>query len=85
MKHPDVYECVVFGAADDHWGERVEAAVQLRDGAAASADDIIAHAKDQLGSVKAPKAVYLVDDLPRSAVGKVLRREIRERFSPLSN
>jgi acyl-CoA synthetase (AMP-forming)/AMP-acid ligase II len=81
VRHPDVYECVVFGAADDHWGERVEAAVQLRDGATANADDIIAHAKDQLGSVKAPKAVHLVDDLPRSAVGKVLRREVREKFS----
>jgi acyl-CoA synthetase (AMP-forming)/AMP-acid ligase II len=85
VRHPDIYECVVFGASDDHWGERVEAAVQLRDGATASADDIIAHAKDQLGSVKAPKAVHLVDDLPRSAVGKVLRREIRERFSTPSD
>lgn len=81
VKHPDVYECVVFGAEDDHWGERVEAAVQLREGATSSAEDIIAHAKEQLGSVKAPKSIHLVDDLPRSAVGKVLRREIKDRFS----
>ena len=71
----------MFGADDDHWGERVEAAVQLREGATASADDILAHAKEQLGSVKAPKSVHLVDDLPRSAVGKVLRREVKERYS----
>lgn len=82
VKHPDVYECVVFGAEDDHWGERVEAAVQLRDGASASPDDIIAHAKAELGSVKAPKTVHLLDDLPRSAVGKVLRREVKAKFSP---
>ena len=81
VKHPDVYECVVFGAEDDHWGERVEAAVQLREGATSSAEDIIAHAREQLGSVKAPKSIHLVDDLPRSAVGKVLRREIKDRFS----
>jgi fatty-acyl-CoA synthase len=81
VQHPDVYECVVFGAEDDHWGERVEAAIQLREGAKASAADIIAHAKAQLGSVKAPKNVHLVEDLPRSAVGKVLRREIKDRFS----
>jgi acyl-CoA synthetase (AMP-forming)/AMP-acid ligase II len=81
VKHPDVYECVVFGAEDDHWGERVEAAVQLREGATSSAEDIIAHAREQLGSVKAPKSIHLVDDLPRSAVGKVLRREIKDRYS----
>ena len=81
VKHPDVYECVVFGAEDDHWGERVEAAVQLRAGATSSAEDIIAHAREQLGSVKAPKSIHLVDDLPRSAVGKVLRREIKDRYS----
>ncbi|MBS29490.1 MAG: long-chain fatty acid--CoA ligase [Alphaproteobacteria bacterium] len=81
VRHPDIYECVVFGAEDDYWGERVEAAVQLRGGASASPDDIIAHAKAELGSVKAPKTVHLVDDLPRSAVGKVLRREVRDRFS----
>jgi fatty-acyl-CoA synthase len=81
VRHPDVYECVVFGTEDDHWGERVEAAVQLRDGGSASADELIAHAKVELGSIKAPKAVHLVEDLPRSAVGKVLRREVRERFA----
>jgi acyl-CoA synthetase (AMP-forming)/AMP-acid ligase II len=85
VRHPDVYECVVFGADDDHWGERVEAAVQLRAGAVASPEEIIAHARKELGSVKAPKNIHLVDDLPRSAVGKVLRREVRERFSTPNN
>ncbi len=81
FKHPDVYECVVFGADDDHWGERVEAAVQLHPNAATSPEEIIAHARKELGSVKAPKNIHLVDNLPRSAVGKVLRRVVRERFS----
>ncbi|MEL0013085.1 MAG: long-chain fatty acid--CoA ligase, partial [Alphaproteobacteria bacterium] len=61
-------------------GERVEAAVQLREGMSASPEDIIAHAKAELGSVKAPKAIHIVNDLPRSAVGKVQRREVKEKF-----
>ena len=55
----------------------VQVAVQLREGAQASAEDIIAFAKSQVGSVQAPKQVHFVDDLPRSAVGKVQRREVR--------
>ena len=76
-RHPAVHECVVFGVSDAHWGERVEAAVELRGGASALPEDIIAFAKDLLGSVKAPKMIHIVDSLPRSPVGKVLRREVK--------
>lgn len=79
VKHPAVHECVVFGLPDEKWGEAVTAAVQLRKGEAAVAEDIIAFAKAQVGSVKAPKRVVFYDDLPRSSVGKVLRREVKER------
>ena len=51
--------------------------MQLRDGADTSADELIAFVKEGLGSVKTPKAIHLVDDLPRSAVGKVLRRDVK--------
>ena len=51
----------------------------LHDGAAATADEVITFAKRELGSVKAPKRVLFYDDLPRSGVGKVLRREVREQ------
>jgi acyl-CoA synthetase (AMP-forming)/AMP-acid ligase II len=80
-RHPAVYECVVFGVGDDKWGERVEAAVLLRDGAKASADELIAFVKQGLGSIKSPKAIHLVDDLPRSAVGKVLRRDVKAAWN----
>jgi acyl-CoA synthetase (AMP-forming)/AMP-acid ligase II len=79
VKHPAVHECVVFGLPDEKWGEAVTAAVQLRRDARADADDIIAFAKSQVGSVKAPKRVVFYDDLPRSSVGKVLRREVKEQ------
>jgi acyl-CoA synthetase (AMP-forming)/AMP-acid ligase II len=77
VRHPKVHECVVFGLADDKWGEAVNAAVQLKGGARATEDEIVAFAKTELGSVKAPKRVVFYDDLPRSAVGKVLRREVK--------
>jgi acyl-CoA synthetase (AMP-forming)/AMP-acid ligase II len=80
VRHPAVYESVVFGVADDKWGERVEAAVQLRPGATAEPAELAAFVKERLGSVKAPKIVHLVEDLPRNHLGKVLRREVRARF-----
>ncbi len=79
-EHPDIYECVVFGIADAKWGERVEAAVQLRDGASTPPTAIIEFAKTRLGSTKAPKAVHILADLPRSPVGKVQRREVKAMF-----
>ena len=77
VAHPAIHECVVFGRPDEKWGEAVQVAIELRDGAVASAEDIIAFAKRQVGSVQAPKRVYFMDSLPRSAVGKVQRREVR--------
>lgn len=79
--HPAVKECVVFGLPDDKWGEAVHAAVELHDGADAGGDAIIAFVKERLDSVKAPKQVHIVDDLPRSPVGKVLRREAKVMFA----
>jgi fatty-acyl-CoA synthase len=80
VKHNAVYECVVFGAPDEKWGERVEAAVQLRPGYDIDPASIVAFARAELGSVKAPKMVHLVDELPRSAVGKVQRRQAKAIF-----
>lgn len=78
VQHPAVYECVVFGVPDEKWGERVEAAVEIRSGQPATADELIAFLKEKIGSVKAPKAIHIVESLPRSPVGKVQRREARD-------
>lgn len=76
-RHASVAEVVVFGVPDDHWGERVEAALELRAGCAAVEQDLIDFCKIEIGSIKAPKCVHIVEALPRSPVGKVLRREAR--------
>ena len=78
MQHPDVQDCAVIGLPDEKWGERVTAVVQLRAGAAVRTDELRAFARERLGGVKAPKQVEVWPDLPRSKVGKVLKREIRD-------
>lgn len=79
-RHPEVKECVVFGVPDMKWGEAVTAAVELHHGATVTGAAIAAFVKQQMDSVKAPKTVHIVDELPRSPVGKVLRREAKARF-----
>lgn len=75
--HPAVLECTVFGIEDPKWGESVQAAVQLHEGAAADEAEMIAFVKKALDSVKAPKRIHVLADLPRNAVGKVMRREAK--------
>jgi len=77
LRHPAVLDSAVFGLPDDKWGERVCAVVQLRGGQRADPAQIIAHVKAEIGSVKTPKELEIWDDLPRSKVGKVLKKDIR--------
>ncbi|HEU5140222.1 MAG TPA: long-chain fatty acid--CoA ligase [Bacillales bacterium] len=76
--HPDVVEAAVIGAPDQYRGETVKAVVVLKEGATPDADSVIAHCQKYMAAYKVPKKVEFRDDLPKSAVGKILRRAVRE-------
>lgn len=76
----DVLEAAVFGIPDPQWVEKVVAAVVLRPGARVGADELIARLRSQLAAYKCPKAIYFTTTLPKSAVGKILRKELRKQY-----
>ncbi|MCU1448306.1 MAG: acyl-CoA synthetase (AMP-forming)/AMP-acid ligase, partial [Acidimicrobiales bacterium] len=78
--HPAVAEAAVVGVPDDTWGENIVAVIQLRAGSSAEPGELIAHCKDSLASYKKPKQVVFVDELPRNAAGKILKRELRDQL-----
>jgi malonyl-CoA/methylmalonyl-CoA synthetase len=78
--HPAIAECAVVGVADAEWGERVCAAAELRPSAALSLDELQAWAKTRLAPYKVPRALRLVDALPRNAMGKVVKPEVASEF-----
>ncbi len=78
-EHPTVMECGVVGVPDPTMGEEVKAYVVLRPGTEASEDELLDHCRTHLATYKCPRWVSIVDELPKTAVGKVLRKDLRER------
>jgi long-chain acyl-CoA synthetase len=75
-EHPAVREAAVVGVPDDELGEEIGAAVVLKEGAQASADELRDHVKAQVAAYKYPRRVWFVAELPKGPTGKILKREI---------
>jgi acyl-CoA synthetase (AMP-forming)/AMP-acid ligase II len=79
-QHPAVAEAVAFGVPHRAWGEEVEAAVVLR--AEAAEADLLRHCRELLAEFKAPKRIHIVEEIPRTATGKIQRRNVAAALSP---
>jgi acyl-CoA synthetase (AMP-forming)/AMP-acid ligase II len=80
-QHPGVSEVAVIGTPHERWGETVAAVIVPRDGEALDADGLVAFARERLAGYKVPRVVEFVGELPRTPSGKVLKRELRDRFA----
>lgn len=76
-RHPAVREACVIGVPDEYRGETVRAFVSLVPGSEATADELMAFCRDRMAAYKYPRSVVLLDELPKNASGKLLRRELR--------
>jgi fatty-acyl-CoA synthase len=78
--HPAVQMCAVIGLPDERWGEVGKACVVLKPGQSATEQELIEHMRANLAGYKVPKSVTLMDALPLSGMGKILKRELRQQF-----
>jgi fatty-acyl-CoA synthase len=79
-KHPAVHMCAVIGVPHEKWGEVGLACVVLKPGASTTEEELIAFMQDHLARFKVPKSVDFLTELPISAAGKILKRELLERL-----
>ncbi len=81
-RHEAVSEAAALGVEDADFGQRLRAFVVLEEGREASEDELKGHVKRNLARYKVPREIWFLDDLPRNATGKVLKRELRELDEP---
>ncbi|MEU6559875.1 AMP-binding protein [Nocardia nova] len=80
ITHPGVKDVAVIGIPDSTWGEAVHAVVEIEPGRPVTADALIAHVRDRKGPVNTPKSFEFVDALPQTALGKIDKKALRQRF-----
>jgi malonyl-CoA/methylmalonyl-CoA synthetase len=81
VEHPAVAACAVIGCPDREWGERVTAVIVLQKGETATGEELIRFCREKLAPYKSPKSIVVRDDLPRNAMGKVQKAQLREEYS----
>ncbi|MGE5374571.1 MAG: AMP-binding enzyme [Bacteroidota bacterium] len=77
-EHPAVQACAVIGCTDPEWGERVTAVVVLHETVSVPGGDLIRFCRQRLAPYKSPRSIIFRDDLPRNAMGKVQKAELRK-------
>jgi long-chain acyl-CoA synthetase len=78
-EHPKILEACTIGVPDEYRGENVKSFIVKKQGESLTADEVIEYCRDKLAAFKMPKEVEFVEELPKSAIGKILRRELKER------
>jgi long-chain acyl-CoA synthetase len=82
--HPKILEACSFGVKDEYRGETLKAFVVTKPGETLTADEVVKYCKEKLAPYKVPREIIFVDQLPKSAVGKILRREAREMYTKMA-
>ena len=80
-RHPAIKELAVYGVPHPEKGEAVQAAVVLKEGAAATSEEIISYCRENMAAYKVPARVEFIEELPKSTTGKILKRVLKERAS----
>ena len=79
-EHPAVLECAVIGVPSKKWGEEIRAIVVPKEEMAITPEEIIEHCRGKMAGFKRPKSVEIWNELPKTLTGKILKREIRDRY-----
>jgi len=79
-EHPAVMECAVVSAPDEKWGERVQAAVVLKPDAKVTEEELMEHCKSRLSGYKCPKAIEFWDAIPKTPIGKIIRKDVKKKY-----
>ncbi|MBN1367257.1 MAG: hypothetical protein JW967_04980 [Dehalococcoidales bacterium] len=79
-RHPAVLEAAVIGVANPYWVERVHAVITLKQGQITTVEEIIAFCKKQIAGYKVPKSVEFVEEITKNSSGKILKRELRDKY-----
>ena len=78
--HPDVIDAAVIGVPDEKYGEVVKACIVKKEGSKINEEDLINFCKDRIASYKKPQSIDFIDEVPRNASGKVLKKVLREPY-----